>query len=44
MKLLTGNSNKSLKIRLELSDISYEYTGSELVALLKENKEIKIDS
>lgn len=39
---LTGNSNKSLKIRLELSDISYEYTGSELVALLKENKEIKI--
>ena len=37
---LTGSSNKSLKIRLELSDVSYENTGSELIALLKENKEI----
>jgi len=39
---LTGSSNKSLKIRLELSDVSYENTGSELIALLKENKEIKV--
>lgn len=38
---LTGISNKSLKIRLELNDVSYENTGSELIALLKENKEIK---
>ena len=30
-----------MKIRLELNDVSYENTGSELIALLKENKEIK---
>ena len=39
---LTGNSIKSLKIQLELFHISHENTGSELIALLKENKEIKI--
>lgn len=38
---LIGKSNKSLNIQLEISDVSYEKTGSELIALLKENNEIK---
>jgi DNA polymerase-3 subunit epsilon len=38
---LIGKSNKSLNIQLESSDVSYEKTGSELIALLKENNEIK---
>lgn len=38
---LIGKSNKSLNIQLEVSDVSFEKTGSELIALLKENNEIK---
>ena len=38
---LTGKSKKSLNIQLEICDISFERTGSELIALLKENTEIK---
>ena len=38
---LIGKSNKSLNIQLEISDVSFEKTGSELIALLKENNEIK---
>ena len=37
---LTGKSKKSLNIQLEIFDISFERTGSELIALLKENIEI----
>ena len=33
---LTGKSKKSLNIQLEIFDISFERTGSELIALLKE--------
>jgi DNA polymerase-3 subunit epsilon len=38
---LTGKSNKSLNIQLEINDVSFEKTGSELIALLKENNEVK---
>ena len=38
---LTGKSKKSLNIQLEVFDITFERTGSELIALLKENTEIK---
>ena len=38
---LTGKSKKSLNIQLEAFDITFERTGSELIALLKENTEIK---
>lgn len=38
---LTGKSKKSLDIQLEVFDITFERTGSELIALLKENTEIK---
>jgi DNA polymerase-3 subunit epsilon len=38
---LTGKSKKSLNIQLEICDISFERTGSELIALLKENNEVK---
>ena len=37
----TGQTTKSKKIRLEVATVSYEKTGSELVALLKESEEIK---
>ncbi|MEM7185371.1 MAG: exonuclease domain-containing protein [Bacteroidota bacterium] len=37
----TSESRKSKKIQLEVSSVSYEPTGSELVALLKESEEIK---
>ena len=39
---LTGNTNKSLKIQLEVSSVSFESCGNELVALLKESDEVKI--
>ena len=38
---LTGKSNKSLNIQIEIDDVSFEKTGSELIALLKENNEVK---
>ena len=38
---LTGKYKKSLNIQLEAFDITFERTGSELIALLKENTEIK---
>lgn len=41
-QLLTGNTNKSLKIQLEVSSVSFESCGNELVALLKESDEVKI--
>ena len=37
---LTGSSNKSLKIQLEISNISHEITGNELIALIKGYNEI----
>ena len=37
----TNNSTKSKKIQLLTKTVTYEATGSELVALLKENEEIK---
>ncbi|CDF80067.1 DNA polymerase III, epsilon subunit [Formosa agariphila KMM 3901] len=37
----TATDTKSKKIQLHVSAVSYEETGSELVALLKENEEIK---
>jgi DNA polymerase-3 subunit epsilon len=39
----TGSSSKSKKIQLEVFDVTYEETGSELIALLKEEGEIKIN-
>lgn len=39
----TGSSSKSKKIQLEVFDVTYEETGSELIALLKEAEEIKIN-
>ena len=38
---ITGKSNKSLKIQLELNTVSFETCGNELIALLKESEEIK---
>ena len=38
---LTDNSTKSKKIQLQVASVTYEKTGSELVALLKESEEIK---
>jgi len=38
----TGNSTKCKKIQNEVFDVTYEETGSELIALLKESEEIKI--
>ena len=38
---ITGKSNKSLKIQLELNNVSFETCGNELIALLKESEEIK---
>ena len=40
---LTGKTNKSLKIQLEISSVSFESCGNELIALLKESEEIKIN-
>lgn len=37
----TGKSTKSLNIQLEIDDLSSERTGNELIAILKENEEIK---
>ena len=39
----TGKTNKCKKIQLEVFAVTYEETGSELVALLKESEEIKIN-
>jgi len=39
----TGNSSKSKKIQHEVFTVTFEETGSELVALLKESEEIKIN-
>jgi DNA polymerase-3 subunit epsilon len=39
----TGRDRKSKKIQLQVAAVTYEKTGSELVALLKENEEIKIN-
>jgi DNA polymerase III subunit epsilon len=39
----TGTDKKSLKIQDEAFTVSYEETGSELIALLKESEEIKIN-
>lgn len=37
----TSDSRKSKKIQLEVRSVTYEKTGSELIALLKESEEIK---
>lgn len=37
----TNENKKSKKIQEEVTDVNYEITGSELLALLKENEEIK---
>lgn len=39
----TGKSSKSKKIQREVFAVTYEETGSELIALLKESEEIKIN-
>jgi DNA polymerase III subunit epsilon len=39
----TGTDKKSLKIQDEAFTVTYEETGSELIALLKESEEIKIN-
>ncbi|VXB65908.1 Exonuclease [Flavobacterium sp. 9AF] len=39
----TGTSNKSKKIQRDAYTVTYEETGSELIALLKESEEIKIN-
>ena len=39
----TGTSRKSKKIQLEVFAVTFEETGSELIALLKESEEIKIN-
>jgi DNA polymerase-3 subunit epsilon len=39
----TGKNNKCKKIQLEVFAVTYEETGSELIALLKESEEIKIN-
>jgi DNA polymerase-3 subunit epsilon len=38
-----GTTKKCKKIQTEVFDVSYEETGTELIALLKENAEIKIN-
>ena len=35
------NSRKSIEMRLNIADVSYDITGSELISLLKESHEIK---
>ncbi len=39
--LLNAKSNKAIAMRNDITDIDFEVTGSELVALLKESEEIK---
>ena len=39
----TGTTSKCKKIQLEVFAVTYEETGSELIALLKESEEIKIN-
>nr|WP_315173329.1 exonuclease domain-containing protein [uncultured Flavobacterium sp.] len=39
----TGKSNKCKKIQTEVFAVTYEETGSELIALLKESEEIKVN-
>ncbi len=39
----TGTTNKCKKIQLEVFMVTYEETGSELIALLKESQEIKVN-
>ena len=39
----TGKTSKCLKIQTQVYAVSYEETGSELIALLKESEEIKIN-
>jgi DNA polymerase-3 subunit epsilon len=39
----TGKNSKSKKLQVQVFTVSYEETGSELVALLKESEEIKIN-
>jgi DNA polymerase III subunit epsilon len=39
----TGTTNKCKKIQLEVFTVKYEETGSELIALLKESEEIKVN-
>ena len=39
----TGSDTKSMKIQAEVFTVTYEETGSELIALLKESEEIKIN-
>ena len=39
----TGTISKSIKIQKEVYAVTYEETGSELIALLKESEEIKIN-
>lgn len=39
----TGKNNKSKKIQAQVYTVTFEETGSELVALLKESEEIKIN-
>ena len=39
----SGTSRKCLKIQLEVYAVTFEETGSELIALLKESEEIKIN-
>lgn len=39
----TGKTNKCKKIQLEVFAVTFEETGSELIALLKESEEIKIN-
>jgi DNA polymerase-3 subunit epsilon len=39
----TGTSRKAKKMQLEVYTVTYELTGNELIALLKESQEIKIN-
>ena len=39
----TGNSRKCKKIQLEVFTVTFEITGSELIAYLKESEEVKIN-
>jgi DNA polymerase III subunit epsilon len=39
----TGTSNKAKKIQIEVFAVTYEVTGSELIAFLKESEEIKVN-
>ncbi|RZJ65489.1 MAG: exonuclease [Flavobacterium sp.] len=39
----TGTSNKSKRIQVEVFDVTFEETGSELIALLKESEEVKVN-